>query len=138
MDDRKGAVSVVNLASVRDLEARLGCAIDPLRFRANVHIEGWPAWSELDFGAGAELRLGEATARVVKPIVRCAATHVDPATGERDIDLVPALHAHYGRMTCGLYLNVAWGGEVAVGDRAGLVRTPVVAPLAGPPEIHAS
>jgi uncharacterized protein YcbX len=132
-DDAKGAVSVINLASVRDLEARLGRPVDPLRFRANLHVEGWEPWSELAFAPGAELAIGDATVRVVKPIVRCVATHVDPATGQRDIDLVPALHRHYGHLHCGLYLNVSWGGRVAVGDRAAVVETPILVP-AGKPE----
>jgi uncharacterized protein YcbX len=132
MDDRSGAVSVVNLASVRDLEGRLGRAVDPLRFRANLYVEGWPAWSEMGFMSGDELSLGEATLRVVKPIVRCAATHVDPAAGVRDLDLVPALHQHYGHLACGLYLQVAWGGRVAAGDRA----APADAAAAFPPRIQ--
>lgn len=115
MDDPSGHVSVLNLASVRDLEARIGRPIDPLRFRANVLVEGWPAWTENDW-AGREMTLGDARARVVKPIVRCAATHVDPLTGERDIDLVNALFDQYGHRWCGLYLSVLTDGAVAVGD----------------------
>lgn len=118
MDDAAGAVSLINLASLRDLEARLGRPVDPLRFRANVHVEGWAPWAELALASGSELRLGEATLSLVKPIVRCAATHVDPKTGERDIELVPALHAHYRQPVCGVYLQVAWGGTVRVGDAA--------------------
>ena len=119
MDDKAGAVSLLNLASVRDLSEKLGREVDPLRFRANVHVDGWAPWAELDLAPGAQVKLGPVEARVVKPIVRCAATHVDPRAGERDLDLVPALFAHYGHRFCGLYLQVAWGGEVAVGDRAG-------------------
>jgi uncharacterized protein YcbX len=48
-DHPLGHVSIVNLASVRDLEARLGRPLDPLRFRANVYVEGWPAWAENDW-----------------------------------------------------------------------------------------
>ncbi|OYX31377.1 MAG: MOSC domain-containing protein [Caulobacterales bacterium 32-69-10] len=136
MDDVRGAVSVINLASVRDLGERLGRAIDPLRFRANLYVEGWAPWAEMGFGAGAELTLGETTCQVVKPIVRCAATHVDPATGERDIDLVPALYANYGHRHCGLYLNVAWGGQVAVGDAAAVVEAPVMPMIGDKSEIR--
>lgn len=120
MDSRSGYVSVVNLASVRDLEARLGRPVDPLRFRANLYVEGWPAWVENDW-AGRAMRLGEARAEVLKPIVRCAATHVDPVTAERDIELVKALFDHYGHMFCGVYLKVKEGGAVAEGDWVGLV-----------------
>ena len=119
MDSRSGYVSIVNLASVRDLEARLGRPLDPLRFRANLYVEGWPAWVENDW-TGRTLKLGEATTEVLKPIVRCAAIHVDPVTAERDIELVKALFDNYGHMFCGIYLNVTQGGRVAEGDEAAL------------------
>jgi len=115
MDSRSGYVSVVNLASVRDLEAKLGVPLDPLRFRANLYVEGWPAWVENDW-TGRTLKVGAAEAQVLKPIVRCAATHVDPVTAERDIDVVKALFDAYGHMHCGIYLNVTQGGRVAQGD----------------------
>jgi uncharacterized protein YcbX len=115
MDSRSGYVSIVNLASVRDLEAKLGVPIDPLRFRANLYVEGWPAWVENEW-TGRTLTVGSATAEVLKPIVRCAATHVDPVTAERDIELVKALFDTYGHMFCGIYLNVTDGGRVAEGD----------------------
>ncbi|CAN5243387.1 MOSC domain-containing protein [soil metagenome] len=119
MDSRSGYVSIVNLASVRDLEAKLGRPVDPLRFRANLYVEGWPAWVENDW-TGRAMRVGEARAEVLKPIVRCAATHVDPVTAERDIELVKALFDHYGHMFCGIYLKVEEGGAVAEGDEVGL------------------
>lgn len=120
-DHPRGAVSIVNLASVRDLEARLGRPLDPLRFRANLYVDGWPAWIEND-AKGRVVRLGPAAAQVFSPIVRCAATHVDPTTGERDIDLVAALHANYGHVFCGVYVSVVEGGRLAEGDPAGITR----------------
>lgn len=116
-DHPDGHVSIVNLASVRDLEARSGRPVDPLRFRANLYVEGWPAWIENEAGA-AEVTIGEASAKVFSPIVRCSATHVDPVTGERDFELVAALYEHYGHMNCGLYVSVTHGGLVAEGDLA--------------------
>lgn len=115
MDHPLGDVSVLNLASVRELEARIGQPVDPLRFRANVWVEGWPAWVENDW-TGREITLGGARLKVVKPIVRCIATHVDPETGTRDIDVLSALDKHYGHRWCGLYLGVETGGPIAVGD----------------------
>ena len=120
MDSRSGYVSIVNLASVRDLEARLGRPVDPLRFRANLYVEGWPAWIENDW-TGRTMSVGAARAEVLKPIVRCAATHVDPVTAERDIELVKALFDHYGHMFCGVYLRVDEGGAVVEGDGVRLV-----------------
>ena len=118
-DHPDGHVSIVNLASVRDLEARSGRTVDPLRFRANLYVEGWPAWLENEVGA-ADVTIGEVSARVFSPIVRCAATHVDPVTGDRDFDLVPMLHAHYGHLNCGIYVTVTDGGIIAEGDAAAL------------------
>lgn len=116
MDHPLGRISVLNLASVRDFETRVGRPVDPRRFRANVWVEGWSAWAEND-GADRDLTLGEAHLRGVKPIVRCAATHVDPDTAERDFDLVPALFEQYGHRWCGLYATLAAGGTVRIGDR---------------------
>lgn len=121
-DSRSGYVSIINLASLRALEAKLGTPIDPLRFRGNVYIEGWPAWDEMDW-TGRVLTLGQARLEVIKPIVRCAATHVDPQTGERDIDLVPGLFNAYGHQDCGLYAKIIQDGTVTIGDRADLVPT---------------
>lgn len=115
MDHPLGHVSIINLASVRDLAARIGRPIDPLRFRANLYVEGWDAWAENDW-AGRTLSLGTARATVYKPIVRCAATAVDPVTAERDIDIPAALFEHYAHVLCGLYVNVTEGGAIAVGD----------------------
>ena len=120
MDDPAGAVSVLNLASVRDLSLRLGQEVDPLRFRANVWVEGWPAWAENDW-TGRDLALGEARLKGVKPIVRCVATHANPDTGIRDIDVVGALQDLYGHRWCGLYLSVEAGGVLRTGDRAELI-----------------
>ncbi len=115
MDHPQGHVSIINLASVRDLEARLGREIDPLRFRANLYVEGWPAWVENGW-VGRDLMLGFARAKVFKPIVRCVATHVNPATAEVDMEVVKALFDNYGHMHCGIYVHVTDGGRVSVGD----------------------
>jgi len=115
MDHPQGHVSIINLASLRDLEQRIGRPVDPLRFRANLYVEGWPAWAENDW-TGQTLTLGEARAEVFKPIVRCAAIHVDPATAERDMDLVKALFDHYGHTLCGVYVHTTTAGVVAEGD----------------------
>ena len=114
-DSRSGYVSIINLASLRALEAKLGTPIDPLRFRGNVYVEGWPAWDEMDW-TGRVLTLGQARLEVTKPIVRCAATHVDPDTGLRDLDLVKALFDAYGHQYCGVYAKIVQGGVIAQGD----------------------
>ncbi|MHB8530691.1 MAG: MOSC domain-containing protein [Caulobacteraceae bacterium] len=120
LDHPAGHVSIINLASVADLAARIGKPVDPLRFRANLYVEGWPAWIENGW-TDRDLRLGSARARVFKPITRCAAPGVDPATAERDIDVVGELHRHFGHLLCGIYVQVTKDGTIAQGDAAEVV-----------------
>ncbi|MGZ3375744.1 MAG: MOSC domain-containing protein [Phenylobacterium sp.] len=114
-DHPLGQVSIVNLASVRDLSQKMGVELDPLRFRANLYVEGWPAWVENGW-AGKPLMAGWARAEVFKPIVRCAATHVDPTTAARDLDVCKALFDNYGHMFCGVYIRVTSSGTIGLGD----------------------
>lgn len=115
MDSPKGDVSIINLASVRDLEARIGRPVDPLRFRGNIYVEGWPAWADHEW-VGREIMVGFARAKVISPIVRCAATHVNPTTAARDMEVVKALFDNFGHMNLGVYVHVTNSGPIAVGD----------------------
>lgn len=109
-------VHLINLESIRALEAKMGARIDPLRFRANMIIDGWPAWSELDL-VGKTLRIGDAAFEVFKRTERCAATNVDPSTGVRDLKIPSFLSRTYGHTDFGVYARVMKGGTVGVGDR---------------------
>jgi hypothetical protein len=108
-------VSLLSLASVRALGDAMGAALDPRRFRANFNIDGATPWAELDW-VGAEIALGTARLRVVSLTTRCLATHVNPATAERDLDIVGALRRLFGHINLGVYAEVIEGGEVAEGD----------------------
>lgn len=110
-------VSIINLASLDALAKELGEPIDPLRFRANLYVRGWPAWSEFDL-LEHDIAIG-ATARVkaVKRIVRCAATNVDPRTGQRNLAIPDGLRRAYGHADCGIYATVVAAGPIARGDR---------------------
>ncbi len=108
-------VSIINLASVAAIETVVGAAVDPLRFRANVYVAGWPAWHEFSL-LGQEIRIGDARLKVVKRIVRCAATNVDPATGVRDLEIPATLMRTFDHADCGIYAQVLDGGEIAPGD----------------------
>ncbi len=121
LDDPSGQISVTNRASLRALEAATGVAVDARRLRGNFEVEGWPAFAEVDLTPGTLIRLGAVTARVVKPIQRCIATHVNPDTAMRDLDLVPALKALTGHANCGVYVQAVDRGEAALGQFAGVV-----------------
>ena len=114
-DVARKVVSIINLASVRAIENMVGAPVHPLRFRANVYVEGWPAWSEFDL-LDRTLAIGETRLKVVKRIVRCAAVNVDPDTAERDLSSPQALQRRLGHGDCGIYAEVIEGGSIAVGD----------------------
>jgi uncharacterized protein YcbX len=114
-DVARKVVSIINLASVAELETAIGAPVHPLRFRANLYVSGWPAWREYDL-LGATLAVGPARLKIVKRIVRCAATNVDPDTGIRDLTIPATLAKTFGHMDCGVYADVVAGGEIAAGD----------------------
>jgi uncharacterized protein YcbX len=87
-----------------------------LRFRANLYIAGWPAWQEFDL-LEKEISVGKsARVKVVKRIVRCPATNVDPDTGARDMTIPDDLKKNFGHMDCGVYAAVIAAGAIAPGD----------------------
>lgn len=108
-------VSIINLASVAAVESAVGAPVDPLRFRGNLHVEGWPAWREFDL-LGHTLAIGDVRLKVVKRIVRCAATNVEPRTGIRDLEIPKTLMQTFGHMDCGVYAEVTAGGAISAGD----------------------
>jgi uncharacterized protein len=114
-DVARKVVSIINLASVRAIENMVGASVHPLRFRANLYVEGWPAWHEFDL-LDRTLSIGDVRLRIVKRIVRCAAVNVDPDTAERDLAIPPALQRRLGHADCGIYAEVVTGGTVSAGD----------------------
>ncbi|EKS32730.1 MOSC domain-containing protein [Afipia clevelandensis] len=108
-------VSIINLASVASIETMVGQPVNPLRFRGNLYVSGWPAWHEFDL-LGQELTIGTARLKVVKRIVRCAAVNVDPDTAERDLNIPQALMQMFDHADCGVYAEVIAGGDIATGD----------------------
>jgi uncharacterized protein YcbX len=114
-DDEAKVVSIINLASVAELESVIGAPVHPLRFRANLYAEGWPARSEFDL-PGQEIAIGDARLRVMKRIKRCAAINVDPDTGIRDLSILNTLIQNFDHMDCGIYAQVIEGGEIKPGD----------------------
>jgi uncharacterized protein YcbX len=57
-------VSLINLASIRDLEAKIGAPVEPIRFRANFYFDGPPAWGEQEW-MEREINAGGARLRVI-------------------------------------------------------------------------
>jgi uncharacterized protein YcbX len=114
-DVARKVVSIINVESVADLERKLGKGLHPLRFRANLYVEGLPPWSEVGL-AGRRLAIGSCELKVLKTIERCAATEVNPDTAARDIDVPDALERHTGEIDCGIYAELTRAGRIVEGD----------------------
>jgi uncharacterized protein YcbX len=116
-DVARKVISVINLATVAAVETTVGAPVHPLRFRGNLYLAGWPAWHEFDL-VGREIAIGPAARlKIVKRIVRCAATNVDPDTGMRDLSVPETLMRAFGHAECGVYGEVVAAGPVVVGDQ---------------------
>jgi len=66
--------------AVREFERMQGRAVDPLRFRANLYIDGVAPWAEFGW-LDKQLRVGPTNLAVFARTRRCEATNVDPTTG---------------------------------------------------------
>ena len=114
-DSPHATVSILSDASRRALEAAAGRPLDRRRFRGNLWLDGLAPWAEFDL-VGQDVRLGAARLRVTERIGRCSATHADPDTGRRDLDLLDLLDRGHGHTDFGVFAEVTVGGDVALGD----------------------
>ena len=122
-DIARKVVSIINLSSVAAIESIVGQPVNPLRFRANLYLDGWPAWHEFDL-LGRTLTVGDARLKVVKRTVRCAAIDVDPENGVRDLNIQNTLMLAFNHADCGVYAEVVAGGAIAAGNEVNIIRPP--------------
>lgn len=108
-------VHIVNLASVRELERVVGRPVDPLRFRANIYLEGITPFAELGW-TGKQIHAGATRLSAFDRTSRCEATNVDPRTGARDLAIPATLQRTWGHTDFGVYAKVVVGGRLAVSD----------------------
>lgn len=106
---------IVNLASIRELKRVAGRDIDPLRFRANVYIDGLEPWREFEW-VNQNLQIGDAELAVLLRTERCDATNVDPETATRDMSIPSLLQRHWGHTDFGIYAKITKGGEISIKD----------------------
>jgi hypothetical protein len=109
------SISLINLASGEELGRRMGQPLSPLRWRANIHLDGLAPWAEHGW-IGRRFRLGTAELTIRDPIARCLATAANPETGTRDADTLAALETGYGHTDFGVYAEVTGTGTVTLGD----------------------
>lgn len=117
-DNEAGQVTLHSRESLASAGAALGDAnLDELRFRHNIVIDGVAAWSEQSW-VGGKLRVGSVVFETVVPKVRCLATHANPVSGERDLQVMQTLVKAFAQQqpTFGVGMLSAAGGGIRVGD----------------------
>jgi uncharacterized protein YcbX len=118
-DSERGEIT---LHSRESLAAVANALNDPqlseIRFRSNIAIDGIPAWEEQGW-VGRRLRIGTIEFDVVRPKVRCLATHANPRTGERDLPVMQTLVSAFRQQQPTFAVAIVTrgrGGEIRVGD----------------------
>lgn len=106
---------ITNLASLDELNSRLGTPVEMRRFRPNIVVEGAAPWDEDRWPA---VSIDNITFSLVKPCSRCVVTTVDPDRGVKAPDLQPLRElGSYRRTTDGVIF-----GMNAVHESNGVVR----------------
>ena len=124
-DAEAGQVTLHGRGSLHALTAALAHAEgSERRFRSNIALEGLGAWEEQRW-VGHKVRIGTVTFDVVRPKVRCLATHANPTTGARDVPILTTLTQVFGqeKPTFGVAMMPSHaGGHMHVGDHVTLVE----------------
>lgn len=114
-DQPRPTVKIISASSLRDLERITGAPVDPCRFRANIMLEGAPAWDEFGW-IGGSLTIGSAVVRIVGRISQTSSASVEPGTGKTDLNVPRLLQKGFGHGDFGVYGEVVAGGSLAVGQ----------------------
>ncbi|WP_376957799.1 MOSC domain-containing protein [Azospirillum sp. A26] len=110
------SVTLLNLASLRDLEERIAKQpVDPRRLRANLLVDGIDPWAERGW-VGRTLTVGAATLEVVEALDCTPGNDVNPDTGVADLSLTNIMERGYGHNQMLLRARVTGGGRIAVGN----------------------
>lgn len=109
-------VLLASLASLADLEARVGAAVPMNRFRPNVVVDGGVAWDEERHGVA---RVGGVSLRMPKRCSRCEVTLVDQRTaakGKEPLRTLATFRASGNKVYFAMNCIPDDEGVVAVGD----------------------
>jgi len=108
-------ISLINLESLRDFEAKSGIKIDHERFRANIVIDGLAAMQELEL-ANKKIKIGNVVFNIFCNTPRCKATSFPYRSKILDINLPQKLNEIYNHIDFGIYLKPLTSGQVFLND----------------------
>lgn len=109
-------VLLASLASLADVEARVGAAVPMSRFRPNLVVDGGVAWDEERHGTA---RVGDVSLRMPKRCSRCEVTLVDQRTaakGKEPLRTLATFRASGNKVYFAMNCIPDGEGVVAVGD----------------------
>ncbi len=113
---------LTTLASLQNLNSRMGAPVEMTRFRPNVVIAGSRPYEE---DSWKRIRVGNVRLRVVKPCDRCVVTTIDQETGEQGKEPLKTL-GRYRKRGSGVYfgqnLVPETRGEIRLGDRVEILE----------------
>ncbi len=115
-DTQEPTISIMNLASLDDFNQKSDANYTPERWRGNLWLEGFEAWSECDW-VGNTLKIGEAEIKIIDEIERCQMPSASPSTGHRDSDAPGLLRQYFDTQNFGVYGVVGKAGTIAQGDK---------------------
>jgi uncharacterized protein YcbX len=114
-DKAEPYISLIGLGSIRDLERVARAPVVPVRFRANIYVDGTAPWAEFAW-VGKEIAVNGVRFAVEQRITRCAATEINPADAKRDLAILASLRSGFGHMQMGVYARALNDGAIAIGD----------------------
>lgn len=114
------SVSFLSIASHQAVESHFGKKLTRGRWRGNFWLEGLEAWQEEDWPE-RQIKIGNALFEITERIIRCSATMVDTASGEKDVDMLRGLSDMRDAKTFGVYARVVTSGHVKPGDQVELL-----------------
>ena len=109
--------SLDDLAKAADISE-----LSELRFRSNIVIQGCKPWQEFQW-IGGKIQIGQVQFRSRKTVTRCLATHVDPQTAQRDIDVMGTLTRIIGQQEPQFAISITAQnpGTIHIGDKVTLL-----------------
>lgn len=123
-DSEAGQVTLHARGSLQALAAVFeNSEVSELRFRSNIAVDRLGAWEEQSW-VGRKVRIGTVDFDVVKPKLRCLATHANPKTGERDLSILTTLTKVFGQEQPTFAVAMVpshGGGRIHDGDEISLV-----------------
>lgn len=130
-------ISIINLATLRQISKAADRPLERERFRGNLYIDGLEPWEEFSW-PGSRIKVGGAELNVLRPIKRCAMTSTEPGTGRREVDVPAAMVDSFGHHFCGVYCQVVASGDIARSDSIEIITEASVDPFSGLPELAPS